>query len=102
MPYFLVYIFCFFFGNFGSPEGITNGVLLFKFICFLYSWFIIGTSIFVFISFQVPSFKNYLYELLGKEYRVSCIGKKGIKPVLKVGGAAVGLFAGNELGKKMD
>ena len=102
MPYYLIFIFCFFFGNFGSPEGIADGVLFFKYFCFLYSWFIIGTSVFVFISFQIPSSKEYLYNLLGKEYVISCIGNPGIESVIKVGGAAVGLICGNEIGKEWD
>lgn len=102
MPYYLIFTFCFFFGNFGSPEGIADGVLFFKYMCFLYSWFLIGTSIFVFISFQIPSLKEYLYNLLGKEYVISCIGNPGIKPVIKLGGAAFGLLAGNEIGKELD
>lgn len=102
MPYYLIFIFCFFFGNFGSPEGIANGVLFFKYLCFLYSWFIIATSVFIFISFQIPPSKKYLYNLLGKEYVISCIGNPGIKPLLKVGGAAVGLVCVNEIGKELD
>lgn len=102
MPYYLIFIFSFFFGNFGSPEGIADGVLFFKYICYLYSWFLIGTSIFVFISFQIPSLKEYLYNLLGKEYVISCIGNPGVKSAVKVGGAAIALMAGNEIGKEWD
>lgn len=102
MPYYLIFIFCFFFGNFGSPEGIADGVLFFKYSCFLYSWFIIGTSVFVFISFQIPSSKKHLYNLLGKEYVISCIGNPGVKPLIKLGGAAVGMVCGNEIGKELD
>jgi len=102
MPYYLIFIFCFFFGNFGSPEGIADGVLFFKYICFLYSWFIIETSVFVFISFQIPSLKEYLYNLLGKEYVISCIGNSGAKAALKATGVAVGMICGNEIGKELD
>lgn len=102
MPYYLIFIFCFFFGNFGSPEGITDGMLFFKYLCFLYSWFLIGTSLFVFISFQIPSLKEYLYDLLGKEYVISCIGNPGAKPLIKLGAAGLGLICANEIGKEMD
>lgn len=27
MPYYLIFIFCFFFGNFGAPEQLTDNVL---------------------------------------------------------------------------
>jgi len=77
-------------------------VLFFKYLCFLYSWFIIGTTFFVFISFQIPSLKEYLYNLLGKEYVISCIGNPGVKPAIKIGGAALGFVAGNEFGKELD
>lgn len=102
MPYYLIFIFSFFFGNFGSPAGIADGMLFFKYLCFLYSWFIIGTSVFVFISFQIPSSREYLYNLLGKEYVISCIGNPGVKPLVKVGGAAVGFVLTNEIGKEID
>lgn len=102
MPYYLVFVFAFFFGNFGSPEGVSDGTLPFKYLCFLYSWFLLATSLFVFISFQIPSWKEYLYNLLGKDYVISCIGKKGVTPLIKVGGVAVGFVAGNEISKELD
>jgi hypothetical protein len=102
MPYYLIFIFCFFFGNFGSPEGIANGVLFFKYICFLYSWFIIETSLFVFISFQIPSLKEYLYNLLGKEYVISCISKPAKEAAIKAAGLAAAMICGNEIGKELD
>ncbi len=102
MPYYLIYIFAFFFGNFGSPEGVSDNMLAFKYLCFLYSWYVLATSIFIFISFQIPSLKDYLYNLLGKDYVISCIGNPGVRPLVKAGGVAIGFAVGNEVGKDMD
>ena len=99
MPGYLVFLFCFLFGSFGSSQGISQNVLALKYLCFLSSWYIIATSLFVFISFQIPTFRDYLYDTLGKDFVISHIGNPGVKPLTKLGGVAIGAYAVNEVGK---
>jgi len=102
MPYYLIFIFCFFFGNFGAPEQLTDNVLFFKYVCFLSSWYLIITSIFVYVSFRIPPLKKYLYNLLGEKFVFSCIGNPAEAAVKKLLGAGVAMLTGNEFSKYLD
>lgn len=99
---YLIFIFSFTFGTFGYDNNLSQHQFLFKFSCFLFSWYLVYASIIVFISFNIPVTKNYLYELLGKEFVISKIGNPGLDGLARFGGfAALGLFI-NETGRIVD
>ena len=100
-PY-CIFIFCFFYGTFGYSDGLTELQFLGKFVCLLFSWYLIYTSITVFCVFNISVTKEYLYNLLGKEFVVSKIGNLGLDALARFGGfAALGL-AINEAGRLGD
>lgn len=99
---YLIFLFTFFFGTFGYSNGLTEGQFLVKFVCFLFSYYLISSSIVVFVLFNIPKSKSFLTNLLGKEFVVSKIGNPGISPLMKYGGAGLGVYFGNEVGKTMD
>lgn len=99
---YLIFIFAFCFGTFGSIKGLSLEMAAFKYLCFLFAWYLISTSIFIFISFQIPILKDYLYRLLGEEWVKARIGNPGAEQLLKYGGAAVALIGANETGKALD
>ena len=100
-PY-LIFIFTFFFGTFGYDSHLTDIQYCVKIVCFLFSGYIISTSILVFIVFNIPLSKEYLYNLLGKEFVVSKIGNPGTKHLLIFGGFAATTITVNELGRMFD
>lgn len=77
-------------------------MLFFKYVCFLYSWYLIITSIFVYVSFRIPPLKKYLYNLLGEDYVFSCIGNPAELFVKKLVGTAAAIVTGNEISKQLD
>ena len=52
---YLIFIFAFFVGNFDSSENLSDGFVLFRFFCFCLSWYLISTSIFIFILFNIKN-----------------------------------------------
>lgn len=100
-PY-LVFIFAFFFGNFGYTDGLTQSQFYAKLLCFLFCSYLISASVTVFIAFNIPSSKEYLYNLLGKDFVKSKIGNPALDQLLKFGGFAAGGYAANEMGRVAD
>lgn len=79
-PFFL---FAFLFGHFDSSSSLSDPLILFRFFCFCVSTYLIGTSILVYIAFNVKISKEYLYRLLGEEFVKSKIGNPGKTTLLK-------------------
>jgi len=55
-----------------------------------FSWYIIGTSLFVFIIFNIKTSQKYLYDLIGADYVKSKIGNPGAEQLAKVVGPIFG------------
>jgi len=98
IPY-LFFIFCYFFGTFGYSESLSDLQFICKFSCLVFSWYLAGTSFTVFCVFNIPVTKDYLNNLLGKEFVVSKIGNLGAKTALKFAAVVAGGVAANETGK---
>jgi len=98
---YLIFLFTFLAGNFDSSENLNDFWVLFRFACFIFSWYLISTSIFLFIVFNIKITKNYLYDLLGEEYVKSKISNPGKKKVLQYTIPAVGLWAVDTVGHHM-
>ena len=101
IPY-LFYLFAFTFGTFGNIEDLPTILVILKVICFMLSWYLIDTSFIIFIVFKIPTSKNYLYKLLGKEFVVEKIGNPGWKPLIRYIGPATAILTGNEIGRHFD
>ena len=99
---YLIFIFTFFFGTFGYDSHLTDIQYRVKIVCFLFSGYIISTSILIFIVFSIPLSKEFLYNLLGKEFVVSKIGNPGRKQLIMFGGFAATAITANELGRSFD
>ena len=79
-PFFL---FAFLFGHFDSSSSLSDPLILSRFLCFCVSTYLIGTSILVYIVFNVKSTKEYLYRLLGEDFVKSKIGNPGKTTLIK-------------------
>ena len=84
-PRYLIFLFAYFFGCFGHSEPASLSIGLFQSICALFAFYLICTSFFVFFSFQIPGYKDYLYNLLGREWVVEKIGNSGGPSAVKYG-----------------
>ena len=100
-PY-LLFLFSFFYGTFGYTSGLSDHEYLFKISCLLFSWYLVYTSLVVFLLFKIPTTKKYLYDLLGEPFVVSKIGNPGIRSLTKYGGVAVFGLTVNEIGRITD
>jgi len=89
--------FAFFYGTFGYTE--TSDLSVFKLACFAFSWYLISTSLMVYCVFNVRFTRDYLYNLLGKDFVVKKIGNPGLRQLLKYGGAAVVGIGINDAGR---
>lgn len=97
-PY-LFFLFCFIYGTFGVENGSSTFVILSKFACFSFAWYIVTTSIVVFCALNIPITRDYLYQLLGKEFVISKVGNPGLFTMKKFGGFAASALVVNEGGK---
>lgn len=97
-PY-LVFVFTFFFGNFGYTDSLTQNQFYAKFACFLFCSYLVSASIAVFVAFNIPLSRDYLYNLLGKDFVTSKIGNPGLEQLARFGGFAAAAYAANELGR---
>lgn len=100
-PY-LLFIFFYTYGTFGYTDALTDLQFLVKFVCFLFSWYLVYTSFIVFCLFNIPTSKEYLSNLLGKEFVVEKIGNPGFEVFTKFTGFAVAGLAINEVGRLAD
>lgn len=98
IPY-LFFIFCYFFGTFGYSESLSDLQFICKFSCFVFSWYLAVASLTVFCAFNIPITKDYLNNLLGKEFVVSKIGNPAGEMAVKLGLVAVVGAGVNEAGK---
>ena len=98
IPY-LFFIFCYFFGTFGYSESLNDLQYICKFSCLIFSWYLAGASFIVFGAFNIPITKDYLNNLLGKEFVVSKIGNPAGEMAVKLGLVTVLGVAANETGK---
>lgn len=64
-PY-LVFVFTFFLGNFGYTDSLTQNQFYAKFACFLFCSYLVSASIAVFVAFNIPLSRDYLYNLFPK------------------------------------
>ena len=101
IPY-LFFIFAFIFGTFGNTKDLPFSLLYLKIICFIFSWYLLYISVVIFCVFNISICKNYLYDLLGKEFVISKIGNPSLTPLRTFAGAALALVTGNEVGRKYD
>ena len=92
----------FFYGTFGYTDGLSDYEYLFKISCLLFSWYLVYTSLVVFLLFKIPTTKKYLYDLLGEPFVVSKIGNPGLRALTRYGGVAVIGLGVNEVGKIVD
>ena len=99
---YLFFVFAFFFGTFGYTDQLTETQFCLKFVCFVFSSYLVYISVIVFVLFNVPLTKDYLYKLLGKEFVTSKIGHPGIAHLAKFGGLAASIVAVNETGRAAD
>ena len=79
------FIFALLFGHFDSSGHLSDPLILFRFFCFCASTYLISTSIFVLIVFNVKQSKKYLYNLLGEKFVKSKIGNSGEGPAIRYG-----------------
>lgn len=100
-PY-LLFIFFYTYGTFGYTNALTDFQFLVKFVCFLFSWYLVYTSFLVFCVFNIRTSKEYLYNLLGKDFVVEKIGNPGFEAFTKFTGFAVAGLAINEVGRLAD
>ena len=98
IPY-LFFIFCYFFGTFGYSESLNDLQYICKFSCLVFSWYLGSTSFIVFCVFNIPVTKDYLNNLLGKEFVVSKIGNPGFKEVCRFAAVVASGVGVNEAGK---
>ncbi len=98
-PY-LIFVFTFFYANFGYTESAE--ISFFKVACLLFSWNLISTSIMIFCVFNIPLSRDYLYNLLGKDFVIKKIGNSGTAQLLKYTGMAVAGYGVNEVGRLAD
>ena len=98
-PY-LLFLFTFFHGSFGYTQFAETSS--FKIACLLFSWNLICTSIMVFCVFNLPFTRDYLYNLLGKDFVVKKFGNPGTAHLLKFAGVATAGYGVNELGRIAD
>lgn len=98
-PRYFIFLFAYFFGFFGSTDPFSPGLTIFKYLCFVFSYYVISVSLFVFLSFQIPSVKRYLYRLLGEKWVTDRIGNHGASQVVKFGVMALAGLAVNEYDK---
>jgi hypothetical protein len=98
----LIFIFSYTYGTFGYTDALTDFQFLVKFVCFLFSWYLIYTSFIVFCIFNIPTSKEYLYNLLGKDFVVDKIGNPGLQALTRFTGFAVAGIAINESGRLAD
>ena len=101
IPY-LFFLFAFIFGTFGNTKDLPLTLLYLKIICFILSWYLVYISVVIFCVFQISICKNYLYDLLGKEFVISKIGNPGLTPARIFAGAAMAMLTGNEVGRHYD
>lgn len=97
--FYLFFLFTLFFGCFGSSEYLSLEMSAFKYFCFLFTWYTFTTSLFVFLSFQIPFLKKYLYKLLGEAWVKDKIGNPGKEQVIKIVLGTSVAFVGNEASK---
>ena len=76
--------------------------MVFRFFCFTLTCFLASTSLFVFIVFNFPPTKKYLYNLLGADYIKSKIGNPGYKTLIIYGAPLVGLYATDIITKQIN
>lgn len=74
---YLFFLFILVFGTFGSSQNLPFEAIVFKYFCFLFGWYLIVKSIFVFLSFQIKPVKEYLYNSLGESWVKEKIGNPG-------------------------
>lgn len=98
IPY-LFFIFCYFFGTFGYSESLSDLQFICKFFCLVFSWYLGVSSLIVFCAFNTPITKDYLNNLLGREFVVSKIGNPGSEAAIKFGAFILGGAVANETGK---
>ena len=96
---FLLYVFIFTYGGFGHNVNDPNWVVLLKFVCLLFSFYLISTSILLLIVFNVPFTRDYLYKILGRDFVVSRIGNPGTQIIKKILGSTAVILGVNEGGK---
>lgn len=96
---FLLYVFIFTYGGFGHNENDPNWVVLLKFVCVLFSFYLISTSILLLIVFNVPFTRDYLYKILGRDFVVSRIGNPGTQIIKKILSPTAVILGVNEGGK---
>ena len=96
---FLIFVFLFTYGGYGHTCNDSHLVLLLKFVCLSISLYIIGTSIFLLIVFNIPITRDYLYNLLGKDFVISRIGNPGTPLLKKILASSAGVLGINEGGK---
>ena len=96
---FLIYLFIFTYGGFGHTSNDPNWVVLLKFTCILFSFYILSTSILLLVVFNVPLTRDYLYTLLGKDFVVTRIGNPGFEILKKILASTGGVLLVNEGGK---
>lgn len=99
---YLFFLFTFFFGTFGSCQNLPLEAIVFKYFCFLFGWYLIVTSIFIFLSFQIKPVKEYLYNSLGESWVKEKIGNPGTAQLAKFGGVGAALLGFNILDKYQD
>lgn len=99
---YLLFIFSFFYGTFGYTDALSVGQYVSKLGCFFFSWYLISASVMVFCAFNIPVTKNYLYNLLGKEFVISKIGNPGLDALARFGGFAAAGLTANEIGRVVD
>ena len=99
---YLVFLFTFFFGTFGSSKNLPLLTIVFKYFCFLFAWYLIVTSIFIFLSFQIKPVKEYLYNSLGESWVKDKIGNPGTAQLAKFGGVGAALVGANIYDKIQD
>ena len=94
---YLLFIFAFFVGNFDSSQNFSDFLTLFKFFCFLFSWYLVLTSILVFILFNIKKSKDYLNNLLGEDYVKCKISNPGKETFVKFTLPFIGIYIVNEV-----
>lgn len=93
------FIFAVVFGHFTTASQLSDPAVVFRFFCFVFTTFLASTSVFVFVVFNIPPTKRYLYDLLGADYVRSKIGNPGARVLVKYVAPLVGLYVVDETSK---
>lgn len=73
---YLFFLFTFFFGTFESSQNLPFEPIVLKYFCFLFAWYLIVTTIFIFLSFQIKPVREYLYNSLRESWVKDKIGNQ--------------------------